>query len=258
MADDGAGDGPAWPGASASVSVSPPRTVDEAMDWFSAAGVVEQQPIAVMLPGKVIKLTGSWGLFNPAPLINEGWMEGRMTQQEWVAFIESINAYVLGSMLDEARFILSRMDGWLRANRVMDRPLQVVSERAFACVRASLASCQQWWKDNRGINIQFQAHPMQVGNGRSGPDYAPLVKVDFPCDLLFAVLDTPMRTPPIMIQQQQQQQPPPPYPYSNNADATDADAVTAPATATTTATVAASSHPSAPRHGNADVDVCRT
>ncbi len=44
-------------------------------------------PQAEMQPGAVVKLEGNDGIFNPAPLLNPAWFEGRMSGDEWVTFI---------------------------------------------------------------------------------------------------------------------------------------------------------------------------
>jgi len=48
--------------------------------------------VAELQPGAVVRLRGRNNLFNPAPLINVAWMEGRMTQSEWTSTIEQVNA----------------------------------------------------------------------------------------------------------------------------------------------------------------------
>lgn len=39
-------------------------------------------PLAEMQPGNVIKVSGNAGFVNPVPLLNPGWMQHRMSQDE--------------------------------------------------------------------------------------------------------------------------------------------------------------------------------
>lgn len=58
-----------------------------------------RQPVAESMHGRVIRLEGYRGLFNPLPLLSDEWLEGRMTSDEWCTLIHQLNRAALGGLL---------------------------------------------------------------------------------------------------------------------------------------------------------------
>jgi hypothetical protein len=134
-------------------------------------------PMPEMQPGKVIKLAGQGGIFNTIPPINESWLEGRITNEEWTRLISSINDVVCQSYIGKPKGI-HYINGQLQG----EDPYQ----RAYAAIAAYLPSVQAWWKQNRGVNLHFQALP-QIHN-RSSRHSSTILN---PVELFVAILDPP-------------------------------------------------------------------
>ena len=120
--------------------------------------------MAEMQPGALVKLEGNGGFFNPAPLLNPAWFEGRMTGDEWVALIESLNECTARSFLGHPKAIQSKETRVKISTRVSRRETHIVGEdpyeRAMTHLRATMPAITTWWKQHRGINIALHIPPL--------------------------------------------------------------------------------------------------
>jgi hypothetical protein len=83
-------------------------------------------------------------MFNPAPLLNPGWFEGRMSSDEWVTLISQINECTISTYVGKPK-LQTTVNGQLQG----EDPYQ----RAYAQLRPFLAAVSAWWLQHRGINI---------------------------------------------------------------------------------------------------------
>ncbi len=130
-------------------------------------------PLAEMQPGTVVKLEGSGGLFNPAPLLNPGWFEGRMTGDEWLALITQINDCTMRGK-------------WKASGRPHQRAEDDAYVSAYRQLRALMPAVSAWWLQHRGINIVCTIGTVRLQEVRRYH-----TEVVAPCALMFAILPAP-------------------------------------------------------------------
>lgn len=113
--------------------------------WHRLQGRDNTAPLAELQLGGVIKLSSYGCLFNPAPLLDHSWLQGRMSPAEWRDLIVSFN-----------NCQLSLLEGtwWWSSNPHM-RALDTISAEAInRAVDAHLADLKPKWRA-RGINIEY-------------------------------------------------------------------------------------------------------
>lgn len=113
-------------------------------------------PRAELQLGGVIKLEGEGGFFNPAPLLDHGWMQGRMSPQEWHDLIVSINACLL-PLLPGTR--------WYAARPAIQALYCVPLPRTNQAIDAHLATIKPCCHE-RGINIEYAHARLDAGGFR--------------------------------------------------------------------------------------------
>lgn len=175
-------------------------------------------PLAEMQPGNVIKVNGNGGCFNPAPLLNPGWLQQRMTQDESGAHrrhtahtrptvcrvcAEPLSPVAVCSVCACVAVCVCRYVSLLRSindvvlSSYIGKPKVTVrvngqlqgedpNQRAFAAVRAWMAQAAPWWLQQRGVNIAFQSDPEQV---QRTSQYS--TTRTNPCHLYLAIQDLP-------------------------------------------------------------------
>lgn len=152
-------------------------TMEEIRTQMAAGGHLNALPLAEMQPGKLVKLEGQAGFFNPAPLLNPAWFEGRMSGDEYVGLVSQINECVLRSYVGLPK-MQTRINGRLQG----EDPL----ERAYTHLRAFMPAVTAWWMTHRGINVVLTIgahHQQQIDHYHS--------KLVAPCALMFAILPAP-------------------------------------------------------------------
>jgi hypothetical protein len=107
-----------------------------------------RQPVARLMPGtrpgdaRIIGLKGTGSIFNDSPLLDENWLNGRMTEAEYVQAISSINEAVGQSMVG-----LPMMSS---SDEIPER-----EGRKAAAATARVAALNDIWQ-NRGVRFRFQ------------------------------------------------------------------------------------------------------
>jgi hypothetical protein len=112
------------------------------------AAFVPRLPLAHPMPGagqdgaRVIELKGKGSLFNDAPLLDEGWLHGKMTQAEYVEAISSINEAVGQSLVGSA--------GMYSSSDIPER-----EGRKAAAAAHRVAALNAIWQ-SKGVRFTFQ------------------------------------------------------------------------------------------------------
>lgn len=65
--------------------------------------MIAQLPRAELQQGRVIRIQGATGFFNPAGLLSDEWTEGRFTSAEWSAIVADINDAACRAMVGMTR-----------------------------------------------------------------------------------------------------------------------------------------------------------
>ena len=89
-------------GSSASVSDDTEKT---AVLQRKVNDLVPHLPVAELMNGGIIRLTGFVGFFNPDSLLEPSWLKGKMTEEEYKQAINHVNTSVVESQADFAAIV---------------------------------------------------------------------------------------------------------------------------------------------------------
>jgi len=125
----------------------------DAMLRAEAAEIIPTLPPAVYLPPAIISLTGCNGFLNPAPLPNPAWLGGRISMDEYVQLVQSINdemirvntGVVHDPLYNECRHLVRSVYG-LQPHARYTR--EVGAQQALLQSRA-------WWLHERGLECKL-------------------------------------------------------------------------------------------------------
>lgn len=128
-------------GSSASASVYTPADVESLKQ--SCARFSGSCPAGKLQVGGAVKLTAHCKVFNTAPLLDHGWLQGRMSPDEWRAFVSGLNDAVCDSLSGQPKAHTS-MGGqdWTRLGDALE-----------ACVHRQAPPA---WQQQRGLRMQLK------------------------------------------------------------------------------------------------------